>query len=212
MERKESVRQTREGLADSFKALMRRKGFDRITVEEICHGAGMARRSFYRYFLDKHDLLSWIFRQEFFSQLDQYEDWNCWDYFYVICCFLYQDRPFYANAFVVSGQNSSREFCDQQMKPILRRDFQGTFQSQEEETFWLELILTQTYDQLVKWLQQEPCPSPEEFVRGMRDSQMRAVRRYVQICGKEPAPDRGEVAREMIAQQKKRRDERREER
>lgn len=204
MERKESLRLTQDALADSFKELMRKKSFDRITVEEICTGAGISRRSFYRYFLDKYDLLSWIFRHDFFSQLERYPDWNCWDYFYVICRFLYQDRPFYANAFVVSGQNSSREFCDQQMKPILRRDFAGTFQSAEEENFWLELILAQTYDRLVRWLQREPCPPPEEFVRTMRDSQMRTVSRYAQICRKEPAATREAVARRMLMGQKKR--------
>lgn len=101
---------------------------------------------------------------------------------FVICDFLYQDRRFYANAFI-SGQNSSREFCDRQLKTILCRDFKGTFKNQKEEDYWLNMLLSLGYDTLVMWLRDEKCPAPDQFVAQVRDSHRRVAVQYADICG-----------------------------
>lgn len=49
---------TKKALADSLKKLLRQRGIEKITVEEICTESMVSRRSFYRYFVDKFDLLA----------------------------------------------------------------------------------------------------------------------------------------------------------
>ena len=196
MNRTITAKPVHKSLADSIKNLMRQKPFESITVEEICLNAGISRRSFYRHFQDKHDLLNWIFDYDFFGRLEYYEDWNIWDYFYVICEFLYQDRKFYANAFT-SGQNSSREFCDRQLRPILHRDFMGTFKNQEEENYWLNMLLALGYDTLVAWLRSDESLTPAEFVEKVRDSHRRAATKYADLCGRGLADNCREVAHKM---------------
>lgn len=44
-------------------SLVERKGFDNVTVEEICAKAGVSVGSFYNYFNSKHDILIEIFKQ-----------------------------------------------------------------------------------------------------------------------------------------------------
>lgn len=196
MDRTAPAKPIHKSLADSIKNLMRQKPFESITVEEICANAGISRRSFYRHFQDKHDLLNWIFEYDFFCHLEYHDDWNIWDYFYVICEFLYQDRKFYANAFT-SGQNSSREFCDRQLNSILHKDFLGTFKNQEEESYWMDIILSMGYDTLVMWLRSDECLTPNEFVEQVRDSHRRAAARYADICNRVLADNCQEIAYKM---------------
>ena len=56
---------TKRALAESFKSLMRKMPFNKISVESICEGAGTSRRNFYRHFLDKYELLTWVYYEDF---------------------------------------------------------------------------------------------------------------------------------------------------
>ena len=48
----------RDAIYDSAIELFARKGFDETTVEEVAEAAGISRRSFFRYFESKDDLLA----------------------------------------------------------------------------------------------------------------------------------------------------------
>lgn len=52
------VRKTRETLFDTFIALLREKGFERITIQEIADRADVNRGTVYLHFQDKFDLLN----------------------------------------------------------------------------------------------------------------------------------------------------------
>lgn len=47
---------TRRDLLDTADELFQRKGFESTTLEEICEGAGISLRTFFRYFESKRDL------------------------------------------------------------------------------------------------------------------------------------------------------------
>lgn len=51
------VLRTRVALRDAFLTLIREKGYDAITVEEITQRAGLGRATFYLHYKDKEDLL-----------------------------------------------------------------------------------------------------------------------------------------------------------
>ena len=52
------VRKTREALFDTFIALLREKGFERITIQEIADRADVNRGTVYLHFQDNFDLLN----------------------------------------------------------------------------------------------------------------------------------------------------------
>lgn len=55
-------RQTaRELLVDSFKELGRAHPLSEVTVQRIAENAGLSKRTFYNYFADKYDLITWLF-------------------------------------------------------------------------------------------------------------------------------------------------------
>ena len=48
-------------LAEAMKTCMRTMPVEKITVKEIVQECGTTRQTFYRYFLDKYDLINWYF-------------------------------------------------------------------------------------------------------------------------------------------------------
>ena len=55
------VRRTRTLLREALVALIEDRGFDRITVGELCERAMVSRAAFYRNYRDKYDLVEQIF-------------------------------------------------------------------------------------------------------------------------------------------------------
>ena len=52
---------TKKALAEALKLLMRKTPFSKLSIADICSTAGLSRRSFYRHFRDKYELLNWIY-------------------------------------------------------------------------------------------------------------------------------------------------------
>jgi AcrR family transcriptional regulator len=54
--------------------LFLRHGIKRISVEEICHAAGVSKMTFYKYFNDKVDLAKYVINQMVTEGIAQYQD------------------------------------------------------------------------------------------------------------------------------------------
>ena len=52
---------TKEILAESFKELAEKKPINKITIADITGNCGMTPPTFYRYYKDKYDMISWIY-------------------------------------------------------------------------------------------------------------------------------------------------------
>ena len=52
------VRRTKKALYEAFLALISKKTFDEITVNELCDTAGVRRATFYKHYSDKFDFLT----------------------------------------------------------------------------------------------------------------------------------------------------------
>lgn len=122
---------TKRALADSLKKFLRLGGIEKITVEDICEDSGVSRRSFYRYFLDKYDLLTWTYNDDFCRMVEVRPDKTIWDYYPEILEYIYQDPQFFKNAFTYTGQNSFRYFCFEKLYPLIMNDWKGKFTDNE---------------------------------------------------------------------------------
>jgi probable dihydroxyacetone kinase regulator len=69
---------TKRALAESFKKLLSKRSFDKITVKDIVEDCGVNRQTFYYHFHDIYDLIEWIF-QDAANSLNgdsiNYDDW-----------------------------------------------------------------------------------------------------------------------------------------
>ena len=115
---------TKKALADSLKKLLRQRGIEKITVEEICAESMVSRRSFYRYFVDKFDLLTWTYNYDFCRMVEVRPDKTIWDYYPEILRYIHADPQFFKNAFSYTGQNSFRYFCFEKLYPLILNDFE----------------------------------------------------------------------------------------
>lgn len=70
---------TKRALAESFKKLLGKKSFDKITVKDIVEDCGVNRQTFYYHFHDVYDLIEWIFQDATEGSATQEKDYSDWD-------------------------------------------------------------------------------------------------------------------------------------
>jgi len=158
----------KNAIADATKDLMRKKTIDRISVNEICDKITLNRRTFYRYFRDKYEVVEWIHYNDFLLNLERYEGWSLWDYMPLIAQILFNDRAYYINAFQYRGQNSFRSYCIRYLSEILRADYYSCFPSEELYNFYVEHECNTAFDYFVLQLKNDKSQSIDEFVEGFR--------------------------------------------
>ena len=53
---------TQEAIFAAFNRLIAKENFDKITINKICEEADVSRATFYRYFIDKYDVMNYNYR------------------------------------------------------------------------------------------------------------------------------------------------------
>lgn len=108
MEEKKEL--TKDLLTASFKELIQRVPFEKITIKMITDGAGVIRPTFYKHFQDKYEVLEWIFQKEIADKIQVLVDNDMEEeMFRLLCSCLEKDRAFYKKAYEITGQNSFEE-------------------------------------------------------------------------------------------------------
>ena len=72
----ERVSQTKLQLANALKDLMQKTSFHKITIQNVTDYCGLNRQTFYYHFKDMFDLLSWIYQNEIFREIDRNQNWR----------------------------------------------------------------------------------------------------------------------------------------
>ena len=153
---------TKKVIAESLKRRMLRHNLTDITVTDLCTDAEINRRTFYRHFTDKYQLVTWIYENGFQKAIGDDEP-GLFDLFGRVCTYLYADRAFYARALTFTGQNSFRDFLCGRLHPYLQKDFSNLFSNPQTEAFMSGKMSNVVIDIVQNWLVQPDCPPPEEF-------------------------------------------------
>ncbi len=66
----------KRGIANSMHEMMKTQSFTEITVSALIKCAGISRSTFYRYFEDKYDVMTYFYRVEVDEMLEEMEDWT----------------------------------------------------------------------------------------------------------------------------------------
>ena len=120
MERKSEM--TKALLGESFRELMMRKPFDKITIKMVTDGAGVIRPTFYNYFQDKYEVMEWMLHQDIFvGALELIHMDMRLEAVKMIFRKIEADKQYYIRAFEVEGQNSFEEMLFREILAVLNQ-------------------------------------------------------------------------------------------
>lgn len=104
--KKKQAWDTKNMIANALRHLIEETNYDNITIYHILEKARVSRRTFYRYFDNKEDLLDYILTMLIMEYYDEREKFLCAtcpeDVFYTTLNFMYQNRHF-IKSLILSG-------------------------------------------------------------------------------------------------------------
>lgn len=163
---------TKKRIAKAFKELLAENDFDKISVVTIMDRAGIRRQTFYNHFLDKYQLLDWIFQNDLKEQIADNLDFISGRHLIQeLFHYLEEETIFYQKAFEIQGQNNFYayfiDYCQLMVGKILNE--YPTHPSLVEDQSFLDfhknyqaLVLAETIKQVVQ--HQIPKPHPDHIL------------------------------------------------
>ena len=184
-----SAKTTKTLLIRSMLKLVRAQKFSAITVDEICEKAGVSRRTFYRYYSDKHALLRDVFVECFFSKISADEDKDPWDITKDICEQIYSDKKFFSHSFEVKGQNGFWEEVKTILMPYFQQKFPSVGEADRMRDFFLETDIYRELSLLEEWIRGGMKLTPEEFADALRTSYIVYATWITEVAAGNPASE-----------------------
>ena len=169
--------------------LVRAKIFSAITIDEICEKAEVSRRTFYRYYSDKHALLRDVFVECFFSKISADKDKDPWDITKDICEQIYSDKKFFSHSFEVKGQNGFWEEVKTILMPYFQQKFPSVGEADRMRDFFLETDIYRELSLLEEWIRGGMKLTPEEFADALRTSYIVYATWITEVAAGNPASE-----------------------
>ena len=157
-------------LAEAMKTCMRTMPVEKITVKEIVQECGTTRQTFYRYFLDKYDLINWYFDK---ILLESFEHMGEGTTVYEGLCkkfqYIEEDKLFFKAAFRNDQQNCLREHDFQLILAFYTRQIEEKTKEPISENlrFLLEMYCQGSIYMTVQWVLGERKSTPQEMAKAL---------------------------------------------
>lgn len=107
---------TKRALADALKARMQTTPFTKITVSDVVSDCGINRKTFYYHFSDIYDLLKWLFEEEAFDVVRQFD-----------LLIDYEECLAFVLRYIDDNRAVLRSACDAVSRDVLKRFFYNDF-------------------------------------------------------------------------------------
>ena len=133
----------KEALAESFKSLLLRYPFEKITVKMITDQIGVIRPTFYNHFVDKYEVLEWICYKDIFECLTLLVESGMYtEAIKLLFTKIENNKAFYLKAVKVKGQNAFTEIFQKYIKQIILLAFEhyGMPKHADHKVFTLEAM------------------------------------------------------------------------
>lgn len=157
-------------LAEAMKTCMRTMPVEKITVKEIVQECGTTRQTFYRYFLDKYDLINWYFDK---ILLESFEHMGEGTTVYEGLCkkfqYIEEEKLFFKAAFRNDQQNCLREHDFQLILAFYTRQIEEKTKEPISENlrFLLEMYCQGSIYMTVQWVLGEKKSTPQEMAKAL---------------------------------------------
>ena len=113
---------TKKRIAKAFKKQLTLKSFDKISVVDIMQEAMIRRQTFYNHFLDKYELLDWIFETELQEQVtDNLNYISGLNLLEELLYYIEVNQSFYVQVFEIRGQNDFVSYLEGYFKILLEK-------------------------------------------------------------------------------------------
>ncbi|MEI3327292.1 MAG: TetR/AcrR family transcriptional regulator C-terminal domain-containing protein [Thomasclavelia sp.] len=159
--------ETKYIFAQAIKELIKNRPLDKITVTDIVIKAGMTRQTFYRYFMDKYDLVNWYFEKLVLKSFRQME--NGCSLYEALCLkfeFIQNEHSFFKEAFKSNDYNNLINYdfsCIYSFyKKIIERNL--GHQVDKDIDFLLQMYCKGSIDMTVDWILNDMPISIKEIV------------------------------------------------
>lgn len=137
----DSKRLTNELIAESFKNLLIKKDFKKITVKMIATESGFMRSTFYNYFQDKYEILEWIVKNEIYDKISPYVTNEAYyEAFQKVFKCIESDKEFYKKAFQIEGQNGFEEILANEFSKLFKKAYESANFESDNPIVTLETI------------------------------------------------------------------------
>ena len=171
---------TKKALSQALMALMQTESFQKISISDICDLCHMNRKSFYYHFRDKYDLVNWIFDNELIAVVHRARDKDTWEFLRAILYRFYDNRVFYRKALSYRGQNALYEHLMEVTEPIIRARMAEVLEG-EAMDFYISIATDALLASLLRWLREENCMPPEQFLSMIKSVIMSISNYYVSL-------------------------------
>lgn len=167
---------TKKRIAKEFKQLVIADGLQAMSISTLMKNIGMRRQSFYNYFIDKYDLVDWIFQQENTELIDDNIEYSRWEEIIVNLINHFKlNRMFYKQVFTYSGQNSFKKYLKDHTvnlvekiylfrHPHLRAEFE---QQPNNYNLLITIYANGIVESTIDWILNEPESSEEQFSKNI---------------------------------------------
>jgi len=147
--------ETKYELARSVKECMKTAPLERITVTQIAQNCGVTRQTFYRYFIDKYDLVNWYFEKLLvisFSKMNKGE--TIFESLVSKFNYISEEHVFLKQAFLNDDQNSLKhhdyEFILNFYSDLINHHYLHSITT--EVRFLLEMYCRGSIEMTVDWV------------------------------------------------------------
>ncbi len=164
---------TRYRLAAAMKSCMEKMPVEKITVKEIVEECGITRQTFYRYFLDKYDLINWYFDKilaESFEHMGQGS--TVYESLVRKFRFIDEERLFFDAAYRCDEQNSLKDHDFIKIRDFYRRliETKSGQKLSRDTTHILEMYCRGSVYMTTRWVSGDVKGTPEEMARLLVDA------------------------------------------
>ncbi|MBQ6526775.1 MAG: TetR/AcrR family transcriptional regulator [Clostridia bacterium] len=155
----------REDIQIAFRDLLHEKGFEHITIRDICERAEISKTTFYRYFHDKYEVMNAHYQDLLLQVVLEGE---CHDFREMFCHLLTtasEQWPSIKKAFESTGYNSLENYIKMysfDFSEAIVKACRGGKGFSEEERFQCELFDAGVAHIALKWIEGEYPLSPEK--------------------------------------------------